>query len=167
MIELAEQCQSLGIHPRAVVHTTSSGGTHAGLVAGRALLRHAGYAVPDVIGIGVAKGVNLGRPNVAQLARAALSHIDMGHVAVHDDDVIVDPSWIGEDYAIPTVAGDDAIRWAARTGGWVLDRVYSGKGLSGLLGRAGAGEWAAGDDVIFIHTGGLPSVFAADGAPLG
>ncbi len=167
MIELAEQCQSLGIHPRAVVHTTSSGGTHAGLVAGRALLRHAGYAVPDVIGIGVAKGVNLGRPNVAQLARAALSHIDMGHVAVHDDDVIVDPSWIGEDYAIPTTAGDDAIRWAARTGGWVLDRVYSGKGLSGLLGRAAGGEWATGDDVIFIHTGGLPSVFAADGAPLG
>ena len=48
---------------------------------------------------------------------------------------------------------------------WVLDRVYSGKGLSGVLGRDAAGEWAAGDNVVFIHTGGIPSVFVADGVP--
>ena len=55
--------------------------------------------------------------------------------------------------------------FSVRRGGWVLDRVYSGKGLSGVLGRDAAGEWAAGDDVVFIHTGGVPSVFVADGVP--
>lgn len=165
MIELAEQFSVMGLSPQAVVHTTSSGGTHAGLVAGRALLRSAGVEAPQVIGIGVAKGVNIGRPDVADLARSALTRIGADDVDVIDDDVIVDPNWIGDDYAIPTTAGDDAIRWAARSGGWVLDRVYSGKGMSGLLGRSAAGEWGPGDDVVFIHTGGLPSVFAASGTP--
>lgn len=165
MIELIEQCDALGIRPKAVVHTTSSGGTHAGLVAGRALLRAAGVTVPDVIGIGVAKGVNMGRPDVAALARDALELIGASEVPVDDGDVIVDTRWMGDDYAVPTSDADDAIRWAARTGGWVLDRVYSGKGLSGLIGRAESGEWGPGDDIVFIHTGGFPSVFAAGGTP--
>ena len=75
----------------------------------------------------------------------------------------IDAGWIGEDYAIPTEAGDAAIRWAARHGGWVLDRVYSGKGMAGLLGNAAAGRWPAGSDVVFIHTGGAPAVFAPGG----
>jgi len=55
--------------------------------------------------------------------------------------------------------------WAARHGGWVLDRAYTGKGLAGLLGQAAAGRWGRGDDVVFVHTGGLPAVFAAGGLP--
>ncbi len=69
-VELLEQCDAAGVSPAAaVVFTSSSGGTHAGLVAGRALLRDAGRApVPDVVAIGVAKGVNVGLPDVAELA---------------------------------------------------------------------------------------------------
>lgn len=170
--ELADQCRTLGIRPAAVVHTSSSGGTHAGLVAGRARQRHAhpdGHLpdghLPDVVAIGVAKGVNLGVPDVATMARDALALVGGTDVEVHDADVEVDTSWIGEDYAVPTAAGDDAIVWAARHGGWVLDRTYSGKGMSGLLGLAAAGRWGPGDDVVFVHTGGLPSVFTPAGAP--
>jgi len=165
MVELVEQCDAMGVQPKAVVHTTSSGGTHAGLVAGRALLRAAGIGVPDVIGIGVAKGVNMGRPDVAALARDALALIGASDVHVEEADVVVDARWMGIDYAAPTPEADDAIRWAARSGGWVLDRVYSGKGLSGLIGRAESGEWGPRDHIVFIHTGGLPSVFARGGAP--
>ena len=57
------------------------------------------------------------------------------------------------------------MRWAATTGGWVLDRTYTGKGLAGLLGNAADGRWAPGADVIFVHTGGMPAVFAPGGAP--
>ena len=67
---------------------------------------------------------------------------------------------------MPTDDGDEAIEWAARHGGWVLDRTYTGKGFAGLLGNARDGRWGPGDDVVFIHTGGLPAVFAAGGAPL-
>ena len=66
-----DQCQRQGIDPAAIVHTSSSGGTHAGLVAGRALWRHANphvEHVPEVLAIGVAKGVNLGMPDVTELA---------------------------------------------------------------------------------------------------
>ena len=78
----------------------------------------------------------------------------------------LDPDWLGDDYAVPTAAGDDAMRWAATTGGWVLDRTYTGKGLAGLLGNAADGRWARGADVIFVHTGGMPAVFAPGGDPL-
>jgi 1-aminocyclopropane-1-carboxylate deaminase/D-cysteine desulfhydrase-like pyridoxal-dependent ACC family enzyme len=82
------------------------------------------------------------------------------------DDVEVDDRWIGDDYGVPTDAGDRAIHWAARHGGWLMDRTYSGKGLSGLLGAAADGRFGPDDDVVFIHTGGWPALFAPDGAPL-
>jgi 1-aminocyclopropane-1-carboxylate deaminase/D-cysteine desulfhydrase-like pyridoxal-dependent ACC family enzyme len=85
--------------------------------------------------------------------------------AVTEDDVEIDARWLGADYGVPTAAGDEAIRWAAVHGGWVLDRTYSGKGLAGLLGNAVEGRWRPGTEVVFIHTGGLPAVFAPGGAP--
>jgi 1-aminocyclopropane-1-carboxylate deaminase/D-cysteine desulfhydrase-like pyridoxal-dependent ACC family enzyme len=164
-VEIMEQCDELGITPAAIVHTTSSGGTHAGLVAGRALLRSQGRTVPEILAIGVAKGVNMGLPDIAALAGDTVELIGGDRSLVDRDDIRVDPNWIGEDYAVPTRAGDAAIRWAARHGGWVLDRVYSGKGFAGLIGNAEAGRWPDGGDLIFIHTGGMPSLFAPGGAP--
>jgi 1-aminocyclopropane-1-carboxylate deaminase/D-cysteine desulfhydrase-like pyridoxal-dependent ACC family enzyme len=161
--ELLEQCAGEGISPVAIVHTSSSGGTHAGLVAGRALARESGHAVPDVLAIGVAKGVNLGLPDIVGLAGDLLELLGERRALVGGDDVCIDAEWIGEDYAIPTEEGDAAIRWAARHGGWVLDRVYSGKGMAGLLGNAAGGRWPAGSDVVFVHTGGAPAVFAPGG----
>ena len=163
--ELMNQCRQHGFEPAAVVHTSSSGGTHAGLVAGRALARAEGRQVPEVLAIGVAKGVNLGLPDIVGLAGDTLELIGRARTLVGEDDVGIDVGWIGEDYAIPTDAGDAAIRWAARHGGWVLDRVYSGKGMAGLLGNAAAGRWPDGSDVVFIHTGGVPAVFAPGGVP--
>ena len=84
---------------------------------------------------------------------------------VDPSDVQLDTDWLGDDYAVPTTAGDEAMRWAATTGGWVLDRTYTGKGLAGLLGNAAGSRWAPGADVIFVHTGGMPAVFAPGGAP--
>ena len=160
--ELMGQCAAAGIEPAEIVFTTSSGGTHAGLLAGRAL--DTGTTRPDVVGVGVAKGVNLGLPDVGELAEELLRQSG-SDARIESADVHVDPRWIGEDYAVPTEAGDAAIRWAARRGGWILDRTYSGKGFSGLLGRAAEGRYREGDDVVFIHTGGWPALFAADGAP--
>jgi 1-aminocyclopropane-1-carboxylate deaminase/D-cysteine desulfhydrase-like pyridoxal-dependent ACC family enzyme len=164
--ELLEQCDAASVSPRAIVFTSSSGGTHAGLVAGRALSRVAGRTDnPTVVAIGVAKGVIAGHPDVAALARDAIAVLDVGEVEMGDDDIELDDQWLGDDYAVPSRAGDEAITWAARRGGWVLDRTYTGKGFAGLLGNAAEGRWTAGDDVVFIHTGGLPAVFATGGLP--
>jgi 1-aminocyclopropane-1-carboxylate deaminase/D-cysteine desulfhydrase-like pyridoxal-dependent ACC family enzyme len=165
-IELVEQCRERGLHPAAVVHTSSSGGTHAGLVAGRALLRALGDTdLPEVLAIGVAKGVNVGVPDMRQLAVDTLALVG-SDAPVGADDVEVDTRWLGPDYGIPTPAGDEAIRWAAVHGGWVLDRTYTGKGFAGLLGNAATGRWRPGTEVVFVHTGGLPAVFTDDGAPV-
>lgn len=163
MVEIADQCAAAGIEPSAVVFASSSGGTHAGLLAGRALLADGPVRLPDVVAIGVAKGVNLGHPDVAELAEEVLALIGHGGT-VRPDEVEIDVRWIGEDYAIPTAAGDEAVRWAAANGGWLLDRTYSGKGMSGLLGLD-AEERFAGRDVVFVHTGGWPALFARGGAP--
>jgi len=167
-VELIEQCDALGIAPSHVVVTSSSGGTHAGLLAGRAALAHRGRLVPDVIAVGVAKGVNIGRPDIAELANRTLALMGSTAIVAHED-VEVDTRWIGEDYAVPTAAGDEAIDWAARRGGWLLDRTYSGKGCSGLLGLAAEGRFDAPNhepsDVVFIHTGGWPALFAPGGVP--
>jgi 1-aminocyclopropane-1-carboxylate deaminase/D-cysteine desulfhydrase-like pyridoxal-dependent ACC family enzyme len=165
-LELAEQCRELGLRPAAIVHATSSGGTHAGLVAGRAWERAStGERQPDLLAIGVAKGVNAGVPDVAALAREAITRLGGDREWVDPGDVEIDRRWMGEEYAVPSAAGDEAIRWAARHGGWVLDRTYTGKALAGLLANAADGRWPPGADVVFVHTGGLPSVFAPGGAP--
>ena len=163
-IELLDQCEALGFVPGHVVFTSSSGGTHAGLLAGRAAAAHEGRDVPDIVAIGVAKGVNIGRPDVVALANQTLS-LMRSDAIVAPEDAEVDARWIGDDYAIPTDAGDDAIRWGAQHGGWLLDRTYSGKGLSGLLGLAADGRFATSGDVVFIHTGGWPALFGPDGVP--
>jgi 1-aminocyclopropane-1-carboxylate deaminase/D-cysteine desulfhydrase-like pyridoxal-dependent ACC family enzyme len=163
-VELVDQCANQLLAPSTVVFTSSSGGTHAGLLAGRAALIAAGRSVPDVIAIGVAKGVNIGLPSVADLANETLDLMQLPDVRVDPADVEVDTRWIGDNYAVPTKAADEAIRWAATNGGWLLDRTYSGKGLSGALGLAAEGRF--GDsDLVFIHTGGWPALFAPDGLP--
>lgn len=164
-VEIMDQCDALGIRPAAIVHTSSSGGTHAGLLAGRAMLKTQGRDVPEVLAVGVAKGVNMGMPDVGRLAGDTIDLIGGDRTTIERSDIRLDPNWLGEDYAVPTRAGDAAIRWAARHGGWVLDRVYSGKGFAGLIGNAEAGRWPDGSDLVFIHTGGMPSLFTPGGVP--
>ena len=158
--EIVEQAKALNISPAAIVFTSSSGGTHAGLVAGRAYARAIGYSevLPHLLAIGVAKGVIAGFPSVKELAQEALTIAGLPGVVV-DEDIEVDARWLGDDYAIPTEASRAATTWAARNGAWVLDDVYTAKGMAGLLGNASQGRWGNGDDVIFIHTGGSPEVF--------
>lgn len=160
--EIVMQCASAGFEPAAIVFTSSSGGTHAGLVAGRAWRRARGESHPPVVAIGVAKGVVAGFPDVAQLATGALTRAGLpGEVRV--DDVEVDARWLGADYAIPTPESERAAEWAAHAGAWVLDGVYTAKGMAGLLGNADEGRWPSGSDIVWIHTGGQPEVFVSHG----
>lgn len=166
-VELVDQTDALGIEPSTIVFTSSSGGTHAGLVAGQRLVHEAGRPVPDIVAIGVAKGINHGQRFVAELVDETLRLIQPNDELAPTDEssILIDPTWLGEDYAVPSAAGDAAVAWAASRGGWLMDRTYSGKGFSGLLGMADAGRFEASDDVVFIHTGGWPALFAAEGVP--
>jgi 1-aminocyclopropane-1-carboxylate deaminase/D-cysteine desulfhydrase-like pyridoxal-dependent ACC family enzyme len=163
-LELVDQLELLEQPVAAVVHTSSSGGTHAGLLAGQALARAAGRAAPPVLAIAVAKDLVLDIPYLVGLADGALDHLGAPE-RVDEADVEIDATWVGEGYEVPTPEGDEAIRWAAQHGGWVLDRTYTGKGFSGLLGQARAARWRPDETVVFWHTGGAPALFTPDGAP--
>ena len=158
--EIITQCESQDFVADAIVFTTSSGGTHAGLIAGliRARASNPQKVLPKIIGIGVAKGVALNAIRVAELANQTLTLLDEPTRATPED-VIIDANYMGSDYAMPTQAAAEATTWAAHRGAWVLDPVYSAKGFSGLLGRDAKGEFAADSNIVFIHTGGLPSLF--------
>jgi 1-aminocyclopropane-1-carboxylate deaminase/D-cysteine desulfhydrase-like pyridoxal-dependent ACC family enzyme len=163
--ELAAQCSAQDLRPAAIVHASSSAGTHAGLLAGRAVWAEAGAPAPDVIAIDVAKESDDLAGDALRLARGALDAVGID-VAVDPALVKLDPRWVGDAYAIPSEPGDAAIGWAARHGAWVLDRTYTGKAFAGLLGLAAEGRFPAGSTVVFWHTGGIPAVFAPGGAPL-
>ena len=158
--EIVTQCESQDFVADAIVFTTSSGGTHAGLIAGliRSRANNPRKVLPKVIGVGVAKGVALSAIRVAELANQTLALLDEPAHATTQD-VIIDANFMGSDYAVPTQAAAEATTWAAHRGAWVLDPVYSAKGFSGLLGRDAKGEFAADSNIVFIHTGGLPSLF--------
>ena len=178
-LELAGQCRAVGIEPAAIVHTSSSGGTHAGLLAGRALLRSRDEAAAPVLAIGVAEGVLAGRPDVASSppppwpgspsgVSAPASGVSRRRMPAPVSATTTSRSTdAGSATTTPSPprAGDDAVRWAARHGGWVLDRTYTGKGSPVCSAPRSRAAGVPGDDVVFIHTGGLPAVFTTGGTP--
>jgi 1-aminocyclopropane-1-carboxylate deaminase/D-cysteine desulfhydrase-like pyridoxal-dependent ACC family enzyme len=165
-IELMRQCAAQGIRPRAVVHASATAGTHAGLLVGRAVWQHAGIDAPDVVAFAVDTLRDEGLAEKARrIARECLAELDLaGIIELVDGLVDVDDSQLGAGYAVPTAAGDAAVEWAARKGGWVLDRTYTGKAFAGLLAAAREGRFGPEDTVVFWHTGGQPAVFAPGGS---
>ncbi len=165
--ELLDQSDAAGISPRAIVFTSSSGGTHAGLArrtsgGPRTWPRRCAGSVGDRR----RQRHRRRKSRHRRRSQGTCSACSMtAGSASTTGDVELDDRWLGDDYAVPSRAGDEAIVWAATHGGWVLDRTYTGKGFSGLLGNAAAGRWGPGDDVVFIHTGGTPAVFTTGGLP--
>lgn len=163
--EMMQQCESAGLNPCAVVVASSTAGTHAGLLAGQAVYRAAGAQTPELIAVGVAKKSRVLAADATRLARACLEAAGFAASVLDATTVEVDDAMIGAGYAVPTPEGDGAIRWAATQGGWILDRVYTGKALAGLLRMASEGRFSPGSQVLFWHTGGQPAIFASGGAP--
>ncbi|HSP99069.1 MAG TPA: D-cysteine desulfhydrase family protein [Candidatus Dormibacteraeota bacterium] len=136
--------------PRAelVVVATGSGGTQAGLAAGLGEHRR-------VLGIDVGARPGLAE-HVQDLATrtAALAELPPPVGATQ-----IDSSQIGAGYAAPTEACREAITMAARLEGLVLDPVYTGKAMAGLIAARRSGHIGPETRVVFVHTGGLPALF--------
>ncbi len=151
-LEIAQQSAALGFTPAAIVHCTGSGGTQAGLVVGSACL-------PDtrVVGIDIDAEPERVRADVVTYARAAAERLDR---PFDESAVEVVAGHAGPAYGVPHAATVAAIRLGAALEALVLDPVYSGKGLAGLIALIREGRWTSGQDIVFIHTGGAPALFA-------
>ena len=134
-----------------VVYTAcGSGGTHAGLVAG--LGDHA-----RVVGVDVGAVRDIGT-KVASLAPMTAAAAGM---AEPRGEVRLVSGQIGRGYGAPTEAAREAILLVARTEGIVLDPVYSGKAMAGLVADRREGRLGSDQPTVFVHTGGLPALFTS------
>ncbi len=153
--EIVAQSADMGVAFDAVVCASGSAGTHAGLLVG---LEGARSGMP-LVGVSVRRAQAEQTVLVEGLATrtAAL----LGHdPAIVTGRTVVDDRWVGDGYALPTDSMIEAVRLLASTEGVLLDPVYTGKAMAGLIGQVREGRWTAGQNILFVHTGGSPALYA-------
>jgi L-cysteate sulfo-lyase len=151
--EIAAQAPAAGFHPAAIVHCSGSAGTQAGLVVGTSIALKG----TRVVGIDIDAEPERVRAEVVAYAQGAADLLD---TPFDEADVEVVAGHAGPAYGIPHDATIEAIKLGGALEALVLDPVYSGKGLAGLIALVRAGRWQPEDNVVFIHTGGAPALFA-------
>jgi D-cysteine desulfhydrase family pyridoxal phosphate-dependent enzyme len=159
--ELTQQLRTLGESVTQTVVASSSGGTQAGLLVGKVLY---GLAT-RLIGIGIDKGEAGDEPfelQVLKLARATAQRLGL-HQTLSLADVVVRSEFLGAGYGVVGDAEREAIQLMARTEGVLLDPVYTGRAMAGLIAMIRSGELTQADTVLFWHTGGAPALFAYAG----
>lgn len=154
--EIKMQAQGMGAEFTEIVVANGSAGTHAGLAAGMFAMGKPLSMVRSFATL--AEGEQARRTTLA-LTQATLSLVGI-EVSLADADIQVDGGQRGAGYGIPTQEMLDAVRTMARTEGLLLDPVYSGKAFAGLLSDLREGRYAAGQQVLFVMTGGTPGLYA-------
>jgi len=153
--EMARQFAEHGIEPRAVYMATGSGLT----VAGVALAFKALGLKTRVVGVSVQRGADFIRPLIVERANAAAQLLGLA-VQLQGSDFDIDDRHLGDGYGQPSPAGLEAMLLVARSQGIVLDPVYTGKGMAGMLAQLRTGSGADDRPVVFFHSGGAPGLFA-------
>lgn len=153
-IELVYQANERNLRIDRVIHATGSAGTQAGLVAGLCGIRS---GIP-VLGIGVRHPKARQEEIVYNLADRTCAHLGMGE-AVQRDDVVANTDYVGEGYGIPARDTVEAIDQLAKLEGILLDPVYSGKGMAGLIDLIAKGTFKKEENLVFLHTGGSAALF--------
>ena len=153
-MELVTQANDLGLRLDHVVHATGSAGTQAGLVTG---LQGINAGVP-LLGIGVRAPKDKQEDNVFKLACATADKLGLAGV-VKRDHVVANCDYVGTGYGFPAPSTIEAITMLARLEGILLDPVYSGKGMAGLIDLCRKGAFVKGENVVFVHTGGSAALF--------
>jgi L-cysteate sulfo-lyase len=147
--ELGIQQLELGEQFDAIVFATSSGGTQAGLEVGKRLFN---YRHLRLLGVSADDPAETIRENALLAVGPMLSRLGITDIA---NDLIVDDNFIGEGYAVPTVASREAEKLFADSEGILLDPVYTAKAAAGLLAYCREGRFKQTDRVLFWHTGGV------------
>ncbi|CAH1694241.1 D-cysteine desulfhydrase [Hyphomicrobiales bacterium] len=153
--ELAAQYAAAGeTAPDLIVAPVGSGGTLAGLLIGCALF----WPDTKVAGIAVSGSAVPFSERIAVMANAGAELLDFDK-RFEPADIRIENGYVGPGYAIPSPEGNAAITKAARTEGMLLDPVYTGKAVAGLLDCVTRGSIAKGSKVLFVHCGGSPALF--------
>ncbi len=156
MREILEQSQWSGVDVDTVVVAAGAGPTQAGLILGAKMLGMKAKIV----------GVNVGAFSKEFLEKTIFESSEGAAKLLGSDtrvtrqDIRIDEEYAGRDYGIPTKESLEAVRTVAQTDAVILDPVYTSKAMSGLIGMVKQGELKKDETVCFIHTGGIPALFA-------
>ncbi|MCX7224490.1 MAG: pyridoxal-phosphate dependent enzyme, partial [Burkholderiales bacterium] len=160
--ELQQQFYEQDVRIDQVVVGSGSSGTHGGLVAGF-IGNH--INIP-IVGIGVSRDPADQEPLVYKEAQAVADLLGLGLTIPREAVVSVGGFWQPK-YSIPNEKMVEAVQLLARTEAILLDPVYTGKIMAGLIGLVRQGFFKVGENVLFLHTGGLPSLHAYEAVVLG
>ena len=153
--EVQEQEKQLGVFFDTIIVCSVTGSTHAGMVAG-----FAGQDRPRrVLGIDASARLDETRAQVERIARQTADLIGLGR-ELRDDELTVLEGWAGEAYGIPVASTLDAMRLTGRLEGVILDPVYEGKSMAGLIDLVRSGEIPRDSTVLYAHLGGQPALNA-------
>jgi len=155
--ELIQQLKDNNVEANYVILANDGGATQGALTLGVKYLK-ADY---KVIGISVSRNAKDAVALTIERANTTSEYLGL-NTLLEEDDVEVNDEYIGEGYGIPTKEGIDAIRLVAQTEGIFLDPVYTGKAMAGLIDLIKKGRFKSTDTIVFIHTGGIPALFAYD-----
>lgn len=153
--EVAEQERELGIFFDTIIVCAVTGSTQAGMIAG--------FAGQDrerrVIGIDASAKLEETREQVARIARNTAELIGLGR-DLRDEEITVLEGWAGDLYGVPVQSTLDAIRLTGQLEGVILDPVYEGKSMAGLIDLVRDGEIGKDSNVLYAHLGGQPALNA-------
>ena len=153
-LEMVDQFNTQGLDVSCVVHATGSAGTQAGLVVG---LEGSRSRIP-VLGIGVRAAREAQETNVFNLAVKTAELLGVPG-AVSRERVQANCDYVGAGYGVPTPGMVEALTMVARLEGILLDPVYSGKGMAGLIDLCRRGHFKRGENIVFVHTGGAVGLY--------
>lgn len=155
--ELQQQMFEQGVSIDRVVLGSGSSGTHGGLLAGF----FGNHLHIPVTGIGVSRDAASQEPLVHRQAQAVADLLELDLVVPRDSVVSIGGYW-QPGYSLPNQRMVEAVQMLARLEGILLDPVYSGKAMAGLIGLARQSFFRPGEKVMFLHTGGMPALHASE-----
>ena len=154
-LELLRQADDRGLRIDRLVHATGSAGTQAGLVVG---IEGSDGGIP-IYGISVRNPRDKQEEIVHDLAVETAAYVGIkGEISRAS--VVANSDYVGPGYGQPTPEMVEAVNLLARTEGILLDPVYSGKGMAGLIGEIRKGTFSKDENIVFVHTGGSAALFA-------
>ncbi len=160
--ELQQQCFERGVAIDRVVVGSGSSGTHGGLLAGF----HGNRIRTPIVGIGVSRDPADQDPLVHREAQAVCDLLGLGTTVPRDAVLTIGDYWRPK-YSVPNAKMVEAVQMLARTEAILLDPVYTGKVMAGLIDLSRKGYFARGENVLFLHTGGMPALHAFEAQVLG
>jgi len=153
--EILDQTFEMGLRLDHIVCASGSAGTHAGLITG---LIGNNANIP-LTGINVRRTRDEQEPMVHKLAEQTAAALGV-RGGVPREAITALGDWVGPGYSLPTPEMIDAVRTLARVEGILLDPVYTGKAMAGLIALVKKGVFTKGQNVLFVHTGGSPALYA-------